>query len=312
MATSTSHPAPGRVEITGALYHGIPCRIRAVACADVVADAWRILERIDAVFNVYRDDSELGMINVRGPGVYQVSPWLSGCLRVAQEVEALSGGAWSATMLPVVRLWRQAARSGSAPAADAITGALAGAHGAWALDGDRLHLRTSGAAFDLGGLAKGFAVDQVVAQLRSTGVDSLLVQVGGETACQGRSPDGGPHRIGIPHPDDPDGAWCAIIQDPGQGLGGSTSGDYRLGQHILDPRSGRPAASGLSSVTCVFPTLGSNALADGLTTAISVLGPDGLAPLARATGCEGCLLRRDPARGLLQSMTPGWSAYAVG
>lgn len=311
MATSTSSPAPGRVEIAGELYHGIPCRICAAAGHDTVAAAWQVLERIDGVFNVHRADSELGQINARGPGIHPVSPWLSACLRIAREVEELSGGAWSATMLPLVRLWRQAARSGSQPSAESIAGAVAVAHGAWALDGDRLHLRAPGAAFDLGGIAKGFAVDLAVAELRRAGVGDLLVQVGGETACCGRSPEGGPHRIGLPHPDDPDGAWCAIIQDPGQGLGGSTSGDYRLGQHILDPRSGWPAAMGLSSVTCVFPSLGSNALADGLTTAISVLGPDALAGLARATGCDGFILRRDPMRGLLQSATPGWQTFAA-
>ena len=79
---------------------------------------------------------------------------------------------------------------------------------------------------DLGGIAKGFAVDLAVAELRSHGIADLVVQVGGETAVAGP-----PHRLGIPHPDDPDGSWCAVLRDPGQGLSGSTSGDYRLAKY---------------------------------------------------------------------------------
>ncbi|MBA2479382.1 MAG: FAD:protein FMN transferase, partial [Planctomycetes bacterium] len=250
-------------------------------------------------------------------GTHRVSPWLVDCLRIAREITGLSDGAWCATMLPLVRLWRQAARDGAEPTTQALTAALATcAPDAWDLDGDSLQVHAPDLAFDLGGLAKGFAVDLVVAGLRSRGIDDLLVQVGGETACHGRSSSGDPHRIGIPHPDDPDGSWNAVLSDPGTGLCGSTSGDYRQGvvvagethHHVIDPRTGRAAASRISSVTCVFTGLGRNAFADGLSTAATVIGVQGLSVLRAATGCEGCTLRRDPQRGMLATVTPGWDA----
>lgn len=303
------------VELRGALYHGIPCRIR-IAPADhaAVRAGWDVLERIDAVFNVHRNDSELGVINALGSGQHRVSPWLAACLQVAQGVEALSGGAWCATMLPLVRLWRQAARVGSAPDPSVVLAIRATCTDAWSLEGNLLTVHRHGAAFDLGGLAKGYAVDLVVELLRARGITSLLVQVGGETACLGDAAEGGAQRIGIPHPDDPDGAWCAVLRDRGDGLCGSTSGDYRqpvqvagdARHHILDPRSGQPAAAALASVTCVFTGTGHNALSDGLSTAATVLGPSSLGPLAAATGAEFMALRRTDDGTLMASITPGW------
>jgi thiamine biosynthesis lipoprotein len=315
LATSTEVlSGAGWAEARGDLYHGIPCRIRIAGGHDAARAGWQVLERIDAVFNVHRADSELGAINAAGPGAYRVSPWLAGCLTVARRVEALSGGAWCATMLPLMRLWRQATRDGVEPDARAVAAARGACTDAWSLDGDILHLRTVGAAFDLGGLAKGYAVDLVVELLRGRGIAHLLVQVGGETACLGHAMEGAPHRIGIPHPDDPEGAWCAVLRDPGDGLCGSTSGDYRqpvlvagrARHHVLDPRTGHPATAALASVTCAFTGTGRNALADGLSTAATVLGREALAPLAAATGGRFFALRRAADRGLMATATPGW------
>lgn len=315
MATSSAEGA----ERAGELYHGIPCRVRCAGEAAAAQAAWAALERIDAVFNAHRADSELGRINAAGPGVHRVSPWLADCLALAGAIEAGSGGAWSAAMLPLVRLWREAARAGREPDADAVARCADAARDGWRLAGDRLEVRRAGIAFDLGGIAKGFAVDRAVEELRARGVDHLLVQVGGETACLGAADaNGRPHRIGIPHPDDPDGAWCALLTAPADGMCGSTSGDYRLGvevagvrrHHLLDARTGRPADNGVVSATCVFSGLGRNALADGLSGALTVLGPAALPGLCAGCGCEAMLLRRDPQRGLLAAASPGWSTYA--
>lgn len=310
----SAEPRPlgdGRVEIAGELYHGIPCRVR-IAGSVVTAEAgWAALAGIDAVFNVHRPDSELARINAAGPGVHRVSAGLARCLAVAAAVESASGGAWSACMLPAVRLWRAAAQRGSEPAAAQLAAVAALAHGAWRIEDDRLEVVHPGAAFDLGGIAKGFAVDLAVAALLAHGVEDLLVQAGGETASRGAT-----HRIGIPHPDDPDGSWCAVLEAPADGLCGSTSAGYRLGHvvagvrhhHILDGRSARSVASGVASASCVCRGLGRNALMDGLSGALAVLGPAALAGLcAGVPGCDGMILHQDAQRGLRCVATPGWN-----
>lgn len=302
------------VEIAGPLYKGIPCRIAATADAAVVVEGWDLLLRIDDIFNVYRSDSELGAINAAGPGRHACSPWLRACLSLASEAQEVSEGAWSATMLPLVRLWR--ASAGGEPDPAALAEAVAAADPAgWSLHRDAVTIHRP-LAFDLGGLAKGFAVDRVVEHLREAGVSDYLVQVGGETACAGIAPGGGLHRIGIPHPDDPDSAYSAIIQDPGSGLCGSTSGSYRQGlttptgttHHIIDPRSGRPLPASAASLTLVFRGPGRNAWADALTTALTVQGPQALAEVCARSGAAGFSLRRDATGVLLASATPGWAA----
>jgi len=307
-------PAAGRVEISGRLYKGIPCRIACAGSEAIVRAGWDLLLRIDDIFNVYRADSELGAINAAGPGRHACSPWLHACLSLAREAQEVSDGAWSAAMLPLVRLWRSAGGSGPDPAA--LAAAVAAADpGAWTLHRDAVTIHRP-LAFDLGGLAKGFAVDRVVEHLREAGVSDYLVQVGGETACAGTAPSGGRHRIGIPHPDDPDQAFCAIIQDPGTGLCGSTSGSYRQGltttagaaHHIIDPRTGWPMPASAASLTLVFRGPGRNAWADGLTTALTVQGPQALAGVCARSGAVGFGLRREATGELLASTTAGWAA----
>lgn len=322
MATSTdtpilSAPAPGRVEISGRLYKGIPCRIACAGSEAIVRAGWDLLLRIDDVFNVYRSDSELGTINAAGPGRHACSAWLRACLALAAEAQEVSDGAWSATMLPLVRLWR--ASAGGEPDPEALAEAVAAADPAsWSLHREAVTVHRP-LAFDLGGLAKGFAVDRVVEHLREAGVSDYLVQVGGETACAGIAPSGGLHRIGIPHPDDPDNAYSAIIQDPGSGLCGSTSGSYRQGlvtgagtaHHIIDPRSGRPLPASAASLTLVFRGPGRNAWADALTTALTVQGPQALAQVCARSGAAGFSLRRDATGELLASATAGWAALCT-
>lgn len=275
-------------------------------------DAWAMLGRIDDVFNVHRPDSELGAINRRGAGRYPLSTWLGACLEQARSIEELCGGAWSATLLPLAGLWRRCRDGDQAPDAGAIAAARAAcSRGRWRLDDGVLEVDAPGVGFDLGGLAKGFAVDLVTAQLRRQGVRDLLVQVGGETACLGLAAPGRRHRLGIPHPDDPDRCWSAVLAAPDGGLCGSTSGDYRLGRHVIDPRTGMPADSQVVSATCVFAGTGCNALADGISTAAMILGPAVLLELRNATGCEGCCLRRDAGGALMAIATPGWQGLAA-
>lgn len=306
-----------RVEIAGPLYHGIPCRVRIAGDDAAARAAWQALASVDAVFNVWRPDSELGRINAAPPGRHHVSAWLAACLRLAGEVEAASGGAWSAAMLPLVRRWRLAAAEGAAPDDAELVRLAATAACGWSLDGQVLTIHRPDVALDLGGIAKGFAVDRAVEELRARDVADLLVQAGGESACLGAADASGRrHRLAIPHPDQPDDAYCAVLQDPGSGLCGSTSGDYRLAfavadgrhHHLLDPRSGRPTGSGAASATWIFPGLGRNALADGLSGALAVLGADGLPRLHHHAGGEACLLRRDAAEGLRCTRTAGWAA----
>jgi thiamine biosynthesis lipoprotein len=146
-----------------------------------------------------------------------------------------------------------------------------------------------GMQFDLGGIAKGYAVDRAFRALRERGEDNFLINLAGNMRAHGRPGTSRPGwRIGIRNPF-AEGAWFGtLVLADGEGI--ATSGSYeryvlingvRHG-HILDPRTGRPVA-GMISVTVVAA---SAMEADALSTALFVLGPDaGLGLLQSHPGC---------------------------
>jgi thiamine biosynthesis lipoprotein len=145
-----------------------------------------------------------------------------------------------------------------------------------------LDARPGRAPIDPSGLVKGWAVARASAMLRDAGAERYFVNAGGDLEAVGR-PDDSPHgwRVGIQHPWRRDQV-AVVLEISGSAV--ATSGRYERGDHVVDPRSGRPAA-GLASVTVVGPDL---AIADAYATAAMVLGPvDGMVWLAGRVGYEG-------------------------
>lgn len=309
-------PAPVWYEQCRALWSGIPLTVRFTPPDQALADeAWNYLERVDAVFNDWRDDSELGRINAAGPGTYSVSTDLAEALADGAHLNLLTDRAFDITVGPLRRLWREAAKNNALPSDQALAEARAavGPQG-WSLAGQRLTVTKPGVKFDFGGVVKGMAVDRVVQRLVTAGRRAVLVQCGGETGCFGLSPRGRTHVLGIPHPDRPDDEhWCTIA-DPGTGLSGSTSGNYRqpvviAGKpyyHIFDPRSGLPIDVHTLSISVAFPTNGRNGLADALTKVGAVLGHARLLPLVESLGGQALVLVREGER-ITEHATAGWS-----
>jgi FAD:protein FMN transferase len=137
---------------------------------------------------------------------------------------------------------------------------------------------------DLGAVAKGLAIDMAARELQPFA--DFSIDAGGDLYLGGRNPEGAPWRVGIRDPRNPD-SIVQTLYASNQAV--CTSGDYERGRHILDPRTGEPAASA-ASVTVVAPNA---LLADALSTAAFVLGPrEGLALLERM-GVEGMLITPD-------------------
>lgn len=136
---------------------------------------------------------------------------------------------------------------------------------------------------DPSGLVKGWAVERAAAILRANGVRSALVNGGGDVACFGAPPQGGPWRIGIHHPWRAD-AFAAIVECDAGAV--ATSGTYERGEHLIDPHTGTPHAA-LASATVIGPDLG---LADALATALAVAGPGLLRRVRALTGYEAHLV----------------------
>jgi len=132
----------------------------------------------------------------------------------------------------------------------------------------------AGGPLDPSGYVKGWSVEVASARLAAAGSTNHYINAGGDIRMRGHHPDGGPWRVGIRHPWEPDKlSWVLAVSDGAV----ATSGTYERGDHIINPRTGRPA-QGLRSVTVVGPDL---SLADAYATAALAMGEPGLSWLSK-------------------------------
>lgn len=294
----------------------VPAGVRADV---LMAQAWAEFDLVARVANAFDADSEVGRLNAAFKvGAREVSSELFDLLEQSLWASRATDGAFDVTVWPLERLWREAADQGRWPAPSEVAAVLARV--GWF----RVHLsrdpRTAtfdvpDMALDFGGVAKGWAVDRVARLLERAGVRSYLVRCGGEVAALGLSPRGEPWTIGVRHPFRPTQA-VGVISGPAR-LSVSTSGPTeqplrvgeRLVHHILDPRTGWPAPVTEVAVTVVI--VGDSprtALADALSTALSVLGPArGLTVLKSLPGAHALFLEPG-ADGRLRSILSEGSA----
>lgn len=266
----------------------------------LAVEALDIVDEIEGALSVYRDSSELTRLNATAAGGWQaVSEDVFGLLVRARELHDLTDGAFDVASGALVRAWGFLERAGRVP--DAATLAAARERSGMRLveldpDGRRVRFARPGVELNPGAIGKGWAVDRAVDRLATAGVRSALVH-GGQSSVRARGVHGPdlPGRrgwpVGLRDPLRP-GRRLATIALADRALGTSGSGTQffvdrgrRLG-HILDPRTGRPAA-GVVSATVLAPTA---ADADALATALYVLGPAGLDRIAPAGGDVGALL----------------------
>ena len=256
--------------------------IRIFACQDEAAanKALRLAQArvmtLHERLSVFKPDSEIALLNASAGGAgVKVSDDTMFLLSESKRYSRLSNGAFSITTRPLSALWQINARCGSVPGRAQIEEALALVSDEdILLDGDShtARLRLSGQSVDLGGIAKGYAADEVRNILLENGVTRALINLGGTVVSIG-----GTWQIGIQHPDRITGIAMGRVSLENRSA--VTSGDYERYyevdgvryHHILDPRTGYPSRSNLRSITLI----GDNALAlDALTTAIFVLGEE--------------------------------------
>lgn len=241
-------------------------------------------DSIETALSSWRETSEVGRLNAApADTTIAISPWFSECLRVSEGFNRLSGGAFDPTAEPLMRLWGFYRREGRLPTQAQIDSARA-LMGRYEHDPLRRTVRKldQGTRFDLGGIAKGYAVDRAVANLIALGISSAMIDLGGNLFCLGLPEGRDAWRVGIRDPLDRDQLF-ATVGLVNQAV--ATSGSYerfveidgRRYGHIMNPATGRPA-EGLLSATVIAR---SATVADGLSTTLFVLGPEAAAALLR-------------------------------
>ena len=283
--------------------------------------AERELRAVEALMSTWIESTEISRLNrAKAGGRIALSAPSLEVLRAAQRLKAETGGAFDVTCRPLIELWRSAGRRDTLPSPEEIETARRASswEGLVLEEGGARKLRDT-VRVDLGGIAKGYAIDRALEAMVAAGVVGALVDVGGDLRCSGRSPmEGSAHWQRAFLEVHPKGwPWSIEIQSPfGSDPQGSlriregavcTSGGYARfveidGQrysHIVDPRTGRPADE-LTSVTVIAP----DALtADAWATALSILGPEGFALLGDSP--IRALLVRGPPESLEVFATAG-------
>jgi thiamine biosynthesis lipoprotein len=247
--------------------------------------AFAEIARVEALTTRYSEESEIERLNRRAAEVgetasasFAVDREVASVLARALEIAEMTDGAFDPTIAPLVDYWAVDKWPFEVPALDPRRIAEAAAR----VDYRLVVLDTAAASvmmpptskLDLDAIAKGYAVDRAVEVIAGRGIESAIVDAGGDVRLLGRDPWGGGWKVGVKHPRE-DGVIGVLTLDEGSV---ATSGDYQRStmvcgmmiHGIFDPSTGFPAG-GAVSVTVTAPEAID---ADALATAVFVLGPE--------------------------------------
>jgi thiamine biosynthesis lipoprotein len=276
-------------------------RGESVTPAAVAAEIIGILEGVESKWLSWRvGDSDIAAINrAAGTGVParvadETAAYIDDALRIAED----SGGAFDPTIGKLSRLWDFDSGKNEIPDSAEIKRLTKDVGYAGIRLNGRSVLLEKASGIDLGAAGKGIGCDEIEAYLSGVeGVRGALVNVGGSSIlAYGEKGTGEPWKVAVLDPRDAAGFLGAVSLDGTHHV--STSGDYeryfetggKRYHHILDPKTGYPADSGLMSVTVVAK----NGLGcDALSTACFVLGYEKSLPLLAKHGAEGIFVDTD-------------------
>lgn len=244
-----------------------------------VDDACERVMEIHGRMSVYKKDSDVAKINYKaGREAQKIHADTFSLLKRSAEFSELSGGAFDITIRPLTELWGFGKKQSYVPAKDEIERALPLVnYRDLLLDEEHCtaYLMKAGQSIDLGGIAKGYAADEVRRILLQHKISDALINLGGNIVAMGYREDGLPWRIGVQNPLSARGDYIGTLEASDKTIVTSGSNEQffiRDGvryHHIIDPRTGYPADSELLSVTVICS---SSTDADGLTTGIFVSG----------------------------------------
>ncbi|HSN73384.1 MAG TPA: FAD:protein FMN transferase [Steroidobacteraceae bacterium] len=278
-----------------------------------------ILGTVDLEMSTYRTDSALSRFNEsRSTDWYPVPEALAQVVAAAQDISAMTGGAFDVTVGPLVDLWG----FGPGGTRDDLPddAALSDARERVGyrllevrLDPPALKKQRPDLEVDLNAIVPGYAVDRIAAELDALDVENYLIDVGGELRARGRNAQEQSWRVAVEEPVEGLREVHTIIRLENAAV--ATSGDYRQYfdvdgrrySHTLDPRTARPVEHGLASVAIVAE---SAMLADALATALAVLGPVQGADFVDRRGLAALFLVREDGA-FVEKSTPGFERLRV-
>jgi thiamine biosynthesis lipoprotein len=239
--------------------------------------AFQEIKRIEQLMSPWIESSDVSRINQSaGKEWVKVSQETLKVIKEAKEISELSEGGFDITVGPLTQLWRMAREKGVPPLAEELKQKLdlVDFRNVMVDEEGKVFLKKRGMTIDLGGIAKGYAVDRAFELLNSLGYKNLIVNAGGDLRVGGSKLDQ-PWSIGI---QDPRASQKMMARVSVSNAAIATSGDYekffmyqgKRYHHIFNPRDGFPT-EGCQSVTILCKE---GMVADALATAVFVLGPE--------------------------------------
>jgi thiamine biosynthesis lipoprotein len=273
----------------------------------ILDKAFQRIHEIEKRMSVNIPSSDISRVNQNPGKDIEVHEDTFFVVEKAKGFAELSQGAFTPAILPIVKLWgigtEDLARNGyPIPTEEQIRELLDKVDDRLIhLDRERrtIRLEKEGMGLDLGGIAKGYATDEVKRIFLEMGVESAIINMGGNVYALGKKIDGSSWRIGVRDPRSQQNkeSHVLILETTDQGV--ITSGDYERYfikdgiryHHIFDARVGKPARSGVMSTTIVTDQAIDG---DALSTAVFVLGPEkGLALVEELPGVEAVVVTED-------------------
>jgi thiamine biosynthesis lipoprotein len=265
-----------------------------------IGEAFDEIARIERLMTTWRDDSDISRLNAAaGVTPVTVSPETLECIERSLEFSRRSHGAFDVTYYALKGLWKfdQDLEPKLPDPVELKRRIKLIDYRKLVVDHDKrtLFLQEKGMAVNLGGIAKGYAVDRATAILRKRGFPDAIVQAGGDLMLSG-SKSGKPWMAGIRDPRGPRDAYFARARVTDHAF--STAGDYerfffvggKRYHHIIDPKTGYPATRA-RSVTIFAPDA---TTADGLDDPLLILGPkEGLAIVDAMPGVGAVIVDAD-------------------
>jgi thiamine biosynthesis lipoprotein len=246
------------------------------AASEAATAAFQRIADLDDIMSDYKADSELNLLSGSPVGIpVPLSQQLYDVLRRSEHISSISNGAFDFTVGPYVRLWRFARKRKVLPTPEEVATARASVGWQKLRIDAKNHTATvlvTGMRLDLGGIAKGYAADQALKELRARGICHALVAASGDIAI-GDPPPGEPGwKIGISGLDSASASSTLLLRNCGISTSGDTEQYIEIAgvrySHIVNPATGLGLTERIQ-VTIIAPDATST---DGLATAVSVLG----------------------------------------
>ncbi len=274
-----------------------------------------IISGIENRMSVNIEDSEVSSVNAAaGKSGVRVSDDVFEVISAGLKFSELSSGTFDISIGPLVSLWGIGGSGTAVPPEEKILDALSHVdYRKVKLEADNtIYLPEKGMALEPGGIAKGYAADAVAGYLRSSGVKSGLINLGGNVLALGTKPDGSSWRIGIQNPDSARGDYIGIVKVEDKAV--VTSGKYErffIGEdgkryhHILSTETGFPVENGIAQVSIITAE---SMTADAMSTTVFSLGLEkGLKLAESMPELEAIIVMEDDTVYLTEGMKQSFS-----